>query len=725
MSLLTDDEIKKIINADCHDPFKYLGMHKLNKNEMVVRVFKPDAEKVRLVSKDKRFYLEKINENGLFEKVFQAKEFFKYKFEFTGINKNKWTLRDPYSFLPQITEYDLYLFNEGNHHKIYEKLGAHKLTINRISGVLFSVWAPSAKRVSVIGNFNNWDGRVHQMRVLGSSGVWEIFIPGIKEGDLYKFEIKAQNNEILLKTDPYAFYNEVRPSNASIVYTTKYKWNDKKWIKLRKENNWEAKPISTYEVHLGSWVRNEENKFLSYLELSEKLVNYVKEQGFTHVEFMSIEEHPLDESWGYQVTGYYAPTSRFGRPEHLKYLIDKFHENNIGVILDWVPGHFPKDAHALGRFDGTGLYEHIDPRLGEHIDWGTYIFNYGRNEVKNFLISNALYWVEKFHFDGLRVDAVASMLYLDYSRKDGEWIPNKYGGRENLEAIEFMKYLNSIMKKYHPGVLMIAEESTSFDGVTRDVENNGLGYTFKWNMGWMHDTLEYFKKDPIYRKYAQNEITFSMVYAFSEKFILSLSHDEVVYGKKSLLEKMPGDDWQKFANLRLLYAYMYSHPGKKLIFMGSEFAQRNEWDCKKQLDWNLLQYESHRKMQNFVKDLNKIYKENKELYELDSFNEGFEWIDFNDSENSVLSFIRKSRDENEFTVCIFNFTPVPRYNYRIGVPKKGTYVEIMNTDWEGYWGSNVDNIHEIKTENVKFHGRDQSINITLPPLAALYIKFKK
>jgi len=725
MPILTDDEIKMLINAECHDPFIYLGLRKLDEKNHIVRTIQPFAKEAYLITQDKKIKLDKIHPSGLFEKKIEGTEFFEYEFEYVAQDGHKWRTVDPYSFLPVISEYDRYLFNEGNHYKIYEKLGAHPMKIKGVNGVLFATWAPNAKRVSVVGNFNNWDGRVHQMRVLGVSGIWEIFIPNVVEGDLYKFEIKTQNGEILLKTDPYGTYFEVRPNTAAIVYDVddKHKWQDEEWMEKREGINWFEEPISIYEVHLGSWARKDGNEFLNYRDLAQKLVKHVKEHNFTHIELLPIAEHPLDISWGYQVTGYFAPTSRFGKPEDFMYFVDVMHQNNIGVFIDWVPGHFPKDSFALGRFDGTALYEHFDPRLGEHKDWGTYIFNYGRYEVKNFLLSNALFWLEKYHIDGLRVDAVASMVYLDYSRKDGEWIPNKYGGRENLEAIDFLKQLNTVAYQYFPGILTIAEESTAFPGVTKPVHLGGLGFSFKWNMGWMNDTLRYFSKDPIFRKYHQNDLTFSLLYAFSENFILSISHDEVVYGKRSLLEKMPGDDWQKFANLRLFYSYMYAHPGKKLLFMGAEIAQRKEWDCLHSLDWHLLQYEPHEKTSVFLKDLNKIYKKYKSLFEVDHSYDGFEWIDFNDTENSVISFVRKSKNQEELIVCIFNFTPVPRENYRIGVPKKGVYQEILNSDWKEYYGSGIDNPKEVYSQDVPMHGREQSIILTLPPLAGMYFKY--
>lgn len=719
---------EQILNAECHDPHSFLGAHEIDKG-VVIRVFNPQAIKIFVIDEEnnKETEMSKTNEAGLFELIFKdKKKIFPYSLKIE-YDVGEHITKDPYSFLPTITEYDQYLFNEGNHFEIYNKLGAHIMEVNGVKGVSFAVWAPNAKSVSVVGDFNNWDRRRHQMRILGSSGIWEIFIPGLMEKDIYKFSVKQSTGRIVDKTDPYGFFNEVRPKTASIVWNIdKYNWNDRDWIEERKsrENNI-SRPISIYEVHLGSWKRKveEENRFLTYREIANDLANYVKEMGFTHIELLPIEEHPLDASWGYQVTGYFAPTSRYGTPEDFMYFVDTMHQNGIGVILDWVPGHFPKDDHGLAMFDGTGLYEHIDPRKGEHMDWGTKIFNYGRNEVRNFLISNALFWIEKYHIDGLRVDAVASMLYLDYSRKEGEWVPNQFGGRENLEAIDFLKRMNEVVYARNPGVTTIAEESTAFGGVSHPVYLGGLGFEFKWNMGWMHDTLVYFTKDPVFRKYHQGTITFSMIYAYSENFILVFSHDEVVHGKGSMIGKMPGDEWQKFANLRVLYTYMWTHPGKKLLFMGQEFGQWSEWSEARSLDWHLLQYEKHSGLQRLVKDLNKLYSKEKALYELDTNPNGFEWIDFYDADNSTLAYIRKAKDGG-FLVVVLNFTPVPRENYRIGVPKEGFYEEIFNSDAAIYGGANIGNMGGKLADKVPFHGRPYSIEITLPPLGGLIFKIK-
>ncbi|MDD5038570.1 MAG: 1,4-alpha-glucan branching protein GlgB [Dehalococcoidales bacterium] len=629
------------------------------------------------------------------------------------------------SFPSILTDYDLYIFGEGNHHHIYEKLGAHSRTVNGVSGVNFAVWAPNAERVSVVGDFNQWDGRKDQMHPLGQSGVWEIFIPECKAGELYKYEIKTKQGNLLVKVDPYAFWCEVPPKTASIVWDISgYDWKDAEWMCQRDSVNPLNKPISIYEVHLGSWMRVSEdnNRPLTYRELADSISEYVVKMGFTHVELLPIATYPYDPSWGYQITGYFAPQAKFGTPQDFMYFVDTCHQHNIGVILDWVPGHFPKNDYSLSQFDGTHLYEHADPRKGEHKEWDTLVFNYGRNEVSNFLLSNAVYWIENYHLDGLRVDAVASMLYLDYSRKEGEWIPNKWGGRENLEAIDFIKKLNEIVYSYYPGVSMIAEESTAWPMVSRPTYLGGLGFGLKWNMGWMHDTLQYFSKDPIHRKHHHELLTFSLLYAFSENFILPLSHDEVVHGKASLLSKMPGDFWQKFANLRALYSYMLGHPGKKLLFMGSEFGQWREWDHNQSLDWHLLEYEPHRGLQRFIQDWNRLYRSQPALYSVDFHWSGFEWIDFRDTDDSIVSFLRKSKDERDILVFVCNFTPVPRHGYRIGVPFSGVYREVLNSDSGIYWGGNMGNFGGVRAEDRPWHGKPFSISLTLPPLSVVILK---
>lgn len=625
-----------------------------------------------------------------------------------------------------ITDFDIHLFREGRHYKIYEKLGAHILRINGIKGVHFAVWAPNAEIVSVIGDFNGWQRETHPMHPRGDSGVWELFVPDIDEGEIYKFYVRSKfGNYAEEKADPFGFYFEIRPKSASIVYDiNKFQWSDEKWMTERAKRNWLESPISIYEVHPGSWRRvpEENHRFLTYRELADTLIPYVKEMGYTHIELLPIMEHPLDESWGYQVLGYFAPTSRYGTPEDFMYFVNQCHLNNIGVILDWVPAHFPKDPHGIAFFDGTFLYEHEDPRKGEHRDWGTAIFNYGRNEVGNFLLGSALFWLEKYHIDGLRLDAVASMLYLDYSRAPGDWIPNIYGGNENLEAIAFLKRFNEVIHQYHAGVLTIAEESTAWPMVSRPTYVGGLGFSLKWNMGWMHDTLEYFSKDPIHRKYHHNNLTFSLLYAFTENFILVFSHDEVVHGKRSMLDKMHGDLWQRFANLRLLYGFMFCHPGKKLLFMGGEIGQWVEWRFNESLQWHLLQYEPHQRLQRYVKDLNALYKQEPALYEIDFHHTGFEWIDFGDWEQSVVSFIRRAKGHQEFLVIVFNFTPVPRFGYRIGVPQKGFYKELLNSDSSIYGGVNIGNSGGLEAEEISWHGRAFSLNLTLPPLGMIILK---
>lgn len=614
--------------------------------------------------------MEKCHPAGLFQCIVTGEEEtsgyinpFDYQYDITFHDGNQIIINDPYGFPPQLEETDRYLFNSGTNYRIYDNLGAHLRCINNIDGVLFRVWAPAARAVSVVGNFNGWDGRVHQLRTLGSCGIWELFIPNLPEGEYYKFHIRSQNGDVLIKSDPFQFYGELRPNTASIVRNIdNYQWGDTLWQQKKATSASYDKPMAIYEVHAGSWQRDPNNneRFLTFHELADYLIPYVKELGFTHIELMPVMEHPLDESWGYQVTATYSLTSRYGTPEDFKYFVDKCHQADIGVILDWVPAHFPKDSYSLARFDGTALYEHEDPRKGAHPEWGTYIFNYGRSEVSNYLISNALFWLDKYHIDGLRVDAVASMLYLDYSRKDGEWVPNRYGGRENLEAIEFIKHLNSIIYDHFPNTLMIAEESTAFYGVSKPADQGGLGFGYKWNMGWMNDILNYFAKDPLYRRYHHNSLTFSIMYAFSENFILPLSHDEVVHGKRSLIDKMPGDDWQKFANLRLLYLAMWMHPGKKLLFMGGEFGQWSEWYCKRSLDWHLVEKGSyHEKLKNFVKALNHTYCNNQCLFELDFDYDGFKWLDLEDRDNSIICFARYGHDRQDHIVCVLNFTPKP------------------------------------------------------------------
>ncbi|MHC5541280.1 1,4-alpha-glucan branching protein GlgB, partial [Singulisphaera rosea] len=608
----------------------------------------------------------------------------------------------------------------------FERLGAHLRVIDGIRGVHFAVWAPNAQRVSVIGNFNHWDGRRHPMRSCGPTGIWEIFIPDLSQGEVYKFEIKNRDNGYLVqKSDPYALAAELRPKTASVVWdVSRFEWGDSDWMANREATQSLQSPISIYEIHLGSWRRNVEegNRFLTYRELADQLVDYLRETQFTHVELLPISEHPFDGSWGYQPVGYFAPTSRHGSPDDFVYFVDTLHRNGYGVILDWVPAHFPRDLHGLGYFDGTHLYEHADPRLGEHRDWGTKIFNYGRPEVRNFLFGNALFWLEQYHLDGLRVDAVASMLYLDYSREAGEWIPNVHGGNENLEAIDFLKRLNELCHQEHPGVLTIAEESTSWSGVSRPTYLGGLGFSLKWNMGWMNDTLAYMAKDPVYRKYEHGALTFSMIYAFNENFMLPLSHDEVVHGKKSLIDKMPGDAWQKFANLRLLYGYMFGHPGKKLLFMGDELAQWREWTHDGSIDWHLLQWRDHQGIKNLVGDLNAMYRSDPALYQVDFDWQGFDWLELHDWENSVLAFLRRGKDPNDSVVVVCNFTPVVRDGYRIGVPSGGYYREILNTDSECYGGTNVGNSGGVWANHEPHGGRPFSLSLKIPPLGVLFLK---
>ena len=713
-------DLHRIVEARHHDPFAVLGRHPCPSGEMF-RALLPQAETVRIG--DTGPEMERIAGTDLFECIVPTgtKIATHYRLVWQAKSGQYGNHIDPYTFRSQIGDLDLHLFGEGKHWHIYRILGAHPHEADGVNGILFAAWAPNAERVSVVGDFNEWDGRTHPMRVRGGSGVWELFIPELPVGTVYKFEIRnRQQGTVLLKTDPYGQQFELRPDTAAIVAGKgTYAWSDDGWIEHRQKQEWLHEPMSVYEVHLGSWRRDSDGGFLNYRDLAEGLVAHAKALGFTHIELLPITEHPFDGSWGYQTTGYFAPTSRFGTPDDFRFFVDYCHNQGVGVLLDWVPAHFPKDAHGLAWFDGTPLYEHEDPRLGEHRDWGTLIYNYGRNEVRNFLIGSALFWLEEFHLDGLRVDAVASMLYLDYSRQPGDWVPNKYGGNENLEAIAFLRELNTVAHQQFPGTVVMAEESTAWPQVTRPTWTGGLGFSMKWNMGWMHDTLVYMGKDPIHRHYHHDQLTFGLLYAFSENFILPFSHDEVVHGKKSMLYKMPGDEWQRFANLRILYTFMHTYPGKKLLFMGSEFAQGDEWSEAKSLDWDLLEcHPNHQGIAKLVADLNRLYREIPSLHRHDFEPAGFEWIDCHDATQSVLSYLR--RDGDEFTVIVFNFTPIPRRNYRIGVPKPGGYREIFNSDSVHYCGSNVGN-SAVEAENREWMGRPYSIDLTLPPLAGIIL----
>ena len=715
---------QRLINGQCHDPFSVLGLHPVAGGQGVeLVVFGPHIE--QLYVGDERLPMQRIENSDFF--VWQGgEEVLPAHYRLQAIDKtgHEYEFYDPYSFGPQIPDFDLMLFSKGQHWHIYRHLGAHPANVDGIDGVLFATWAPNAERVSVVGDFNQWNGVRYPMRNRGSSGVWELFIPELESGSVYKYELRnAESGRILTKIDPYAQQTELRPKTASIIPPDSlYEWKDGVWLESRSKRDWMHAPTTIYEVHLGSWQRDEKGNFLNYRELAHRLVDYLKPLAYTHIELLPITEHPLDASWGYQVTGYFSPTARFGGPDDLRYFMDYLHQHEIGVILDWVPAHFPKDEWALSEFDGSPLYEHADPRMGEHRDWGTKIFNFGRNEVKNFLISSAIYWIEEFHIDGIRMDAVASMLYLDYSREPGEWIPNKYGGNENLEAIEFIKHLNSVVGEQFPGVLMIAEESTSWPQVSRPVYLGGLGFSMKWNMGWMHDTLNYISKDPVHRHYHHNNLTFGMLYSFTENFVLPFSHDEVVHGKGSMISKMPGDRWQQFANLRLLYTYQYTYPGKKLLFMGSEIAQFEEWheDCP--IAWSYQEHPEHAGVQKLIGDLNKLYRKDPALHGDEFYSEGFSWIDCNDSAQSVISFQR--RYGSDFVIVVLNFTPVPRQNYRIGVPEAGRYHEIFNSDSTYYHGSNTGNFDYLKSEPKPWMDLPHSLNMTLPPLGGLILKLE-
>ncbi len=702
------------------DPFSLLGIHKSGKARLV-RTFQPYASRVELVGTDGTVLseMERVHPYGLFVALMPANKR-RYQFRLTRSDGTTEVVEDVYRFTSTLGDVDLYLLGEGSDKRIYDKLGAQVIVASGVTGTRFAVWAPNASRVSVVGDFNSWDGRVHAMRLHPANGIWEIFVPGIGDGSRYKFELLDKNGNLLpLKADPYGRFHEAPPGNASIVYSSGYTWRDTEWMQARTTEPKLDQPISIYEVHLGSWRRRpeEHNRYLSYRELADELVAYVSAMGYTHIELLPVSEHPFDGSWGYQPIGLFSPTHRFGEPDDFRYFIDACHAAGIGVIIDWVPAHFPRDEHGLRRFDGTALYEHEDPRKGEHTDWGTLIFNFGRREVVNYLIGSALYWVEEFHVDGVRVDAVASMLYLDYSRDDGQWVPNEYGGNENLEAVEFLKRFNTELHAH--GAVSYAEESTAWPAVSRPVDQGGLGFTFKWNMGWMNDTLVYMSEDSIHRKYHHDKMTFGLVYAFNENFVLPLSHDEVVHGKRSILGRMPGDDWQRFANLRAYYGAMFTHPGKKLLFMGNEFAQSREWSHDRSLDWHLLDYAPHQGVQTLLRDLNRFYRSTPALYEQDFSNSGFEWIDWEDRDNSILAWLRRDH-HGGFVISVSNFTPVVRRGYRLGVPEDGKYRELINTDDARYGGSGVNN-PDIHCSAEGAHGRPVSISIDVPPLATIII----
>ena len=722
------DDIIRLVEARHYNAYGVLGKLADKAGGGKIRAFNPHAKSMQVVVDKKEIPMMQVHPHGVFEAAFETLPGH-YQLQVEERDAAPRIYEDPYAeaYHVRIPDTDLYLIGEGTHYRTYDHMGAHVVEMNGVSGVRFAVWAPCAERVSVIGNFNRWDGRAHPMQSLGGSGIWVLFIPGLALLDLYKFEIRGQGGSLNHKADPYAFSGELRPRTASRVWDIHaYEWQDAKWMADRKSQPDPLnQPISVYECHLGSWKRisdKGEERFLTYHELAADLLPYVKSLGFTHIELMPVTEHPYDGSWGYQTLGYYAVTSRFGSPDDFKYFVDRCHQEGIGVILDWVPAHFPKDSHGLGMFDGSHLYEHADPRKGEHRDWGTLIFNYDRNEVRTFLLSSAMFWAEVYHLDGIRVDAVASMLYLDYSREAGDWVPNEFGGRENLGAVSFLKKFNEIVHGEFPGFLTFAEESTAWPMVSRPVYLGGLGFGLKWNMGWMNDTLAYIEKEPIHRKHHHGEITFALIYAFNENFILPFSHDEVVHGKGSMLDKMPGDVWQKFANLRLLYTYMWTHPGKKLLFMGSEFGQWTEWQDGGQLEWHLTQYDPHFKLRDLVRDLNGLFKHEAALHECDFDGAGFEWIDLHDSQQSVLSYIRKAKEPKNFVVVVVNFTPVPRENYRVGVPQPGFYKEVFNSDSEIYGGSNLGNGGGVHTDSISWMGKTHSLNLALPPLSALIFK---
>jgi len=719
-------EVDALVQGIHNNPHHILGMHECI-DDLYINAYLPGAKVVNAieVSTKKKYTLVSERVPGFFSVVIKDKKPFEYKLNVRFDNGDEVTYFDPYVFEPVIDPIDISLFNEGKHYSIYEKMGAHPMTVDGVEGVLFAVWAPNADRVSVVGNFNNWDGRRHPMRKLDYSGIYELFIPGKLVGEIYKYEIKAKSGQVFMKSDPYAFSSEVRPANASRIVDISYKWKDTAWMEKRETKDTDAQPMAIYEMHLGSWKRPTDGReFFNYRDIASLLADYLLMMNYNYVELMPIMEHPYDPSWGYQVTGYYAPTSRYGSPADFMYFVDYLHSKGIGVILDWVPAHFPKDEHGLGRFDGTALYEHEDPKRGEHPHWGTYIYNYGRNEVRNFLVANALYWAEKYHIDGIRIDAVASMLYLDYGRGDGEWLPNIYGGNENLEAIDFIKELNSKMHELHKGVIMIAEESTAWPMMTHPVEAGGLGFDYKWNMGWMNDFLNYMKLDPLYRKYHHNDLTFSMVYAYSEKFILVLSHDEVVHEKGSMIAKMPGGYEDKFSNLRVAYGYMMTHPGKKLLFMGQEIAQFTEFNENAEVDWSLFEFDAHVFMQGYIKELNELYKTEPALYELDSSPEGFTWINCNSANTSLLSYVRKGKKESDTLLIICNFTPMEHKAYKLATPSGGRWQEIFSSDNNRYGGEGRNNKTVKQAKKAECDGQEHYISVTVPPLSISVFKKK-
>jgi len=721
----TAEELRRLAALEHFDPHSILGAH-LTPEGVTVRAFRPDAERVRLLidGEERAREMRPRDPVGLFEiLVAERRALFAYRFEIDFHGGGKATIRDPYCFLPTLGELDLYLLGEGTHQRPDELLGAHPRNLGGVEGVSFAVWAPNARGVSVVGDFNSWDGRIHMMRSMGGSGIWELFIPELEPGARYKYEVRTPQGP-MLKTDPWAAALERPPATASIIYRSQYRFADDEWMAARAARDHLRAPLSIYEVHLGSWRRvpEEGNRWLTYRELAAALADYVGELGFTHVELLPVMEHPFSGSWGYQVSGYFAPTARFGSPDDFRYFVDYLHRHGIGVILDWVPGHFPADEFALARFDGTALYEHIDPRQGFHPEWGTYVFNFGRAEVRAFLYASAQRWLREFHADGLRVDAVASMLYLDYARAEGQWIPNPYGGRENLDAVSFLRTLNEQVYARNPGVTTIAEESTAWPGVSRPTYAGGLGFGFKWDMGWMHDTLNYFASDPVHRRWHHRDLTFGLLYAWSENFVLPLSHDEVVHGKRSLLAKMPGDRWQQFANLRALYGYMWARPGKKLLFMGGEFGQWREWNYDHSLDWHLLAGDEHRGLKTLVRELNRIYRAEPALWEADHEPSGFQWIAPDNADDNVIAFMRIAPSSGRRLICVGNFSPVVRHGYRFGVPRAGYYREILNTDSAVFAGSNVGNAGGVNADAVPFHGMPYSVALTLPPLGVLWFE---